>query len=169
MSTNARKASERRRSPSPRAQPAPTGPLEALRQEHIGKLLLLSSRIFERQAMAEMRRLGFDDLRLTHLALIRATPLEGARTTEIAEIAGMTKQAVGQLAMELEDAGYIVRLPDPTDGRAKLVRFADRGQQLLAALPQVLLGAEAYVESLVGAADLISLRRILRQLIREAS
>lgn len=166
MTSRARAAPQR---PARAGADSQTPSLESLRQEHIGKLLLLSSRIFERQAIAELRRLGFEDLRLTHLALIRATPLEGARTTEIAEFAGMTKQAVGQLAMELEAAGYIVRMPDPTDGRAKLVRFANRGQQLLAALPQVLLSAESHIGVLIGDADFITLRRILRRLIGQSS
>ena len=67
------------------------------RHDHIGKLLLLGSRVFEHFALEEWRALGVVDLRLAHLALIRALPAEGRRTTEIAELAGMTKQAVGQL------------------------------------------------------------------------
>ncbi|ABQ70464.1 transcriptional regulator, MarR family [Rhizorhabdus wittichii RW1] len=139
--------------------------LENLRQEHIGRLFLLGSRVFERLALAELRANGFDDLRLVHLALIRALPVEGLRTTEIGEIAGMTKQAVGQLAIELEKAGYVVRLPDPTDGRAKLVRYAARGQSLVAVIPQVLLRAEARIEQMVGGEDFIVMRRALRRLL----
>lgn len=143
--------------------------IEVLRQEHIGRLLLLGSRVFEGLAIAELRRLGFADLRLPHLALIRMLPVEGMRTTEIGELAGMTKQAVGQLAMELEKSGYVVRLPDPTDGRAKIVRFAARGQTLIAGLPQVLMNAEAQIEEMIGSAEFLVLRRALKTLAMHAA
>jgi DNA-binding MarR family transcriptional regulator len=136
-----------------------------LRQEHVGRLFLLASRIFERAALEEWRQLGFDDLRLVHLALIRDLPVEGMRTTDIADSTGMTKQAVGQLAMELEELGYLLRLPDPTDGRAKLVCYAPRGQELVAIIPQVIMRAEAKIKSVVGTDDFIILRRALKQLV----
>lgn len=139
--------------------------VEQLRQQHVGRLLLLGSRVFERLAMRLLIARGFADLRLTHLTLIRAIPVEGIRTTEIAEVAGMTKQAVGQLAIQLEAAGYVVRMSDPTDGRAKLVRFAARGLELFAALPDVLITAESQMEQVMGHADFIVLRRGLRRLI----
>ncbi len=43
----------------------------------------------------------------------------------------MTKQAMGKLVDELEEIGYVERLPDPEDGRAKIVRFSRAGRALL--------------------------------------
>lgn len=140
--------------------------LDAIRHEHIGRLLLIGSRIFERIAIAELRRMGFADLRLVHLALIRSLPVEGMRTTEIGELAGMTKQAVGQLAIELEKAGYVLRLPDPTDGRAKLVKFAERGQTLVTAIPHVLMHSESKLEEMIGSSEFLVLRRGLKKLAK---
>ena len=40
----------------------------------------------------------------------------------------MTKQAVGDVVSELESLGYVERVPDPNDGRAKIIRLTDRGQ-----------------------------------------
>ena len=51
----------------------------------------------------------------------------GSRSTELAERAGMTKQAMGKLVDELESMGYVERVADPADGRAKLVRFCEPG------------------------------------------
>jgi DNA-binding MarR family transcriptional regulator len=138
--------------------------LRTVRYENIGRLFLMGSRLFERYALAEWRNLGFNDLRLVHLPLIRDLPAEGIRTTEIAEIMRMTKQAVGQLTMELEELGYVVRLPDPTDGRAKLVRYAPRGKELVAIIPQVIMRAEAKIKAAVGAEDFLTLRRALKRL-----
>ena len=48
---------------------------------------------------------------------------------------GVTKQAVGEFVDELEGYGYVERIPDPLDGRAKIIRLTERGRDArLAAL-----------------------------------
>jgi DNA-binding MarR family transcriptional regulator len=51
----------------------------------------------------------------------------GSRLTDLAEASGFTKQAVGEAVTELEKLGYVERLPDPTDGRAKIIKLTDWG------------------------------------------
>jgi DNA-binding MarR family transcriptional regulator len=51
----------------------------------------------------------------------------GSRLTELAESSGFTKQAVGEAVTDLEKHGYVERLPDPTDGRAKIIKLTDWG------------------------------------------
>ncbi len=51
----------------------------------------------------------------------------GSRLTELAERAGLTKQAVGEAATELERLGYAERVPDPTDRRAKIIKLTPSG------------------------------------------
>ncbi len=51
----------------------------------------------------------------------------GMRLTELAELAGMTKQAVGEAVSDLERLGYAERIADPSDGRAKIIRLTERG------------------------------------------
>lgn len=140
------------------------GRVEHLRHEHVGRLLTNGSRVFERIAMERLQELGFSDLRITHLALIRDLPAEGIRASDLAELAAMTKQAVGQLAMELEDAGYVARLPDPTDGRAKLLRYTERGLTLLDTIPAVLKSTEAELKRRIGQREFESLKRSLTKL-----
>ncbi|MBV9414790.1 MAG: MarR family transcriptional regulator, partial [Solirubrobacterales bacterium] len=54
---------------------------------------------------------------------------DGSRLTELAERAHMTKQSVGEAATELEMRGYLERVPDPNDGRAKIIRLTERGRE----------------------------------------
>jgi len=136
----------------------------AIRREHIGRLLLVGFRVFEGEALARFETIGFSDLRLSHLALIRNLPPEGIRTSEIADLTGLTKQAVGQLATELEEFGYCERVPDPTDGRAKLLTFTVRGQELYAEIPKILTAIEAEFETVLGTSDMAALRRSLKKL-----
>lgn len=67
----------------------------------------------------------------------------GIRVTDLAEQAGVTKQTAGYLVDQLERAGYVRRVPDPTDARARLVQIADRGL----AVREVARATEAIVEA----------------------
>jgi DNA-binding MarR family transcriptional regulator len=51
----------------------------------------------------------------------------GLRLTELAERTHTTKQALLYSIDQLEAAGYVERVPDPTDGRAKIMRLTERG------------------------------------------
>jgi DNA-binding MarR family transcriptional regulator len=53
----------------------------------------------------------------------------GSRLTELADRAGMTKQSVGEATSDLEARGYVERVPDPNDGRAKIIRLTARGRE----------------------------------------
>jgi DNA-binding MarR family transcriptional regulator len=54
----------------------------------------------------------------------------GLRLTELAERTHTTKQAMRYTINQLEAAGYVERVPDSTDGRAKIIRLTERGWAL---------------------------------------
>jgi DNA-binding MarR family transcriptional regulator len=56
----------------------------------------------------------------------------GSRLTDLAERAMMTKQTVGEVVSDLEQLGYVERVPDPDDGRAKIIRLTPRGREAYA-------------------------------------
>jgi DNA-binding MarR family transcriptional regulator len=71
---------------------------------------------------------GHPDIREGHGCVFGFIDLEhGSRLTELATSAGLTKQAVGEAVTELERLGYVSRVPDPGDGRAKIIQLTDRG------------------------------------------
>ena len=72
---------------------------------------------------------GYTDLRPGHGCVFGTIDPEGSRLTDLAERAGMTKQTVGEVASDLEKLGYVERVPDPSDGRAKIIRLTDRGRE----------------------------------------
>jgi DNA-binding MarR family transcriptional regulator len=105
--------------------------LERARKQHVGRLLLRAHRDFSSRAIAKLRERGYRELTLSHLSLLPHLDATGTRTTVLAERGGMTKQGMGQLVIDLERQGYLLRSPDPTDGRAVLVTFSAQGEQLL--------------------------------------
>lgn len=55
---------------------------------------------------------------------------DGSRLTELAARAQMTKQSMSALIDDLERWGYLERIPDPSDGRARIIRRTQRGWDL---------------------------------------
>ena len=71
----------------------------------------------------------YSDIRITHGCVFGNIDPEGTRLTDLAERAHMTKQSVGEVATDLEQRGYVERVPDPADGRAKIIRLTERGRE----------------------------------------
>jgi DNA-binding MarR family transcriptional regulator len=74
-------------------------------------------------------RTAFPDLRPAHFIVFQliARPPAGSRLTELAERARMTKPSMLELVDALELRGYVERIPDASDRRAKLIRLTPRG------------------------------------------
>ena len=70
---------------------------------------------------------GITDVRPTHGCVFRFVHGDGMRLTELASLAGLTKQSVGEIVDDLTALGYLERYPDPTDKRAKLLRLTKKG------------------------------------------
>ena len=71
---------------------------------------------------------GHPQVRNAHGCVFRYIEPDGSRLTELAAQSGVTKQAVGEFVDELEGYGYVERVPDPLDGRAKIIRLTERGR-----------------------------------------
>ncbi len=76
-----------------------------------------------------LKAAGYADIRGAHGCVFGNIVPAGMRLTELAELAGMTKQAVGEAVSDLERLGYAERIADPSDGRAKIIRLTERGSE----------------------------------------
>lgn len=96
--------------------------------EHmLGALLRIPFQAINERIARELEMAGYGDLRPAHFAVFQHLPADGARQTEIAERAQMTKQSMGALVEYLVSRGYLERSLDPDDGRARIIRRTDRG------------------------------------------
>ena len=100
-----------------------------------------------------------------HSAVFAQISPEGSRLTELARKANMTSQAMGELVDELVDMGYVVRRPDPADGRAKLIVLTDRGRDAVGAGRRTIEGIEEQVTEILGERGHRELRRLLSRLL----
>jgi DNA-binding MarR family transcriptional regulator len=108
-------------------------------------------------------------IRMAHSIVFVHMELDGIRLTELAARASMTPQAMGELVDDLQQLGYVERIPDPSDGRAKLIVLTDRGLDILQAGFDTISAIEADLADLVGPRRLKELRTGLRKIIAESA
>jgi DNA-binding MarR family transcriptional regulator len=107
------------------------GTVEEARRRNMRQLLLRASRIVNRHVVAGLHARGYADLRSTHTTLLSNIDLAGSTVTAAADRAGITKQAMGRLAAELEAAGYVRVQGDPKDARARILQLTRTGKRLM--------------------------------------
>src|SRR4051812_28698993 len=107
---------------------------------------------------------GFDDITLAQARVAQRISERGNRVTDLAEQARVTKQTASHLVEQLERAGYVERVPDPTDARARLVRMAERGAKAIPVAAAVVAEVEAEWTTYLGVRRMAQLRSILGEL-----
>jgi DNA-binding MarR family transcriptional regulator len=111
-----------------------------------------------------LERSGYGDILPGQLKVLRNLGEDGARPSELAAHANVTRQAVTKVVDELERLGIVRRDPDPADGRGVIVRYTDRGLAGLEIARQRMLELEADYAARIGAARWAEARTILETL-----
>jgi DNA-binding MarR family transcriptional regulator len=96
----------------------------------LGILLFVANRALEQRAFDAVLAAGITDITLAQARIAARIAPEGSRVSDLAEQARVTKQSAASLVEQLEKAEYVERVPDPTDGRARLVRLTPRLQRV---------------------------------------
>ena len=138
--------------------------LDHLRQMSLGRLLDQTHLAFDRRAMAYLRVAGYPMVTAAHGHLFRTMRFEGARVTEMARQANVSKQAMSKLVASFVELGFLEWRDDPEDGRSRIVGITAAGRRLLATAVEALKRTEADYVALLGAADLESLRALLARM-----
>ncbi len=131
------------------------------RKTHLGRLLGHAVRRFDARVLHLMAHnldvpLALSNLAAraqvsaAHIHVTRHLAPQGARLTELAELADMTKQAMGDLVDQCEAWGLVTREPDPRDRRARMVRFTEAGLAWQQAFKEAVAQAEAEFRAEVG-------------------
>jgi len=136
--------------------------LEAERSGNLRQLLLGSSRALNRLVVAALQKRGHKKFRSTHLSLTSNIDLHGTRLNVLAARANMTKQAMWELANELEKCGYVKRRIDENDRRNRIIAFTEAGWKLKMYNIEVFREIESELQAEVGKSSYHALRGTLR-------
>lgn len=85
---------------------------------------------------------------------------------DVAALMGTTKQAASKLIDGMEADGYVHRVPDADDARARRIRLAPRGHSALATVEAVYAELEAEWARVLGAERLEALRADVATVLR---
>ena len=119
--------------------------------------------------VARLVERGHELLRPAHGAVFQYLDDTGTTVSVLAERAQITKQAMTELVQYLETNGYVTRVPDPNDRRAKLVLPTARGHEVIAIAQGLVPELEAKVTTLLGVERTRALRNdleVIRRTVR---
>jgi DNA-binding MarR family transcriptional regulator len=132
--------------------------------ENLPILLREPLRAMNEELIARLAERGHGQVRLPHGNVLQYLDDDGTRVSVLAERAHLTKQAMAQLVEHLEEHGYVERIPDPSDGRAKLVRATARGRDVYAVAREFVADIDARLDHELGPAKVRRLRALLEEL-----
>jgi DNA-binding MarR family transcriptional regulator len=130
----------------------------------LGVLMFIAYRAMDDRAFAAVAEAGHHDITRAQAKLLQRVNDDGSRLSELADAAQVTKQTAGYLVDQLESAGYVERVPDPTDARARLVRMTGRARELLPIGGRAVAEVEAEWTAHLGRRRMEQLRDILTRL-----
>lgn len=94
-------------------------------------LMFIAYRAAENRIYEASRAAGFGDVTQAQARLLAGLDPDGTRLSVLADRALVAKQTATALVDKLEGAGYVERVVDPADGRARLVRLTERGRSAI--------------------------------------
>ena len=130
---------------------------------HVARLARLPYMEMMRIVYERLREMGFADANPSY-SIVYQFIGEGARMTEIAKKANLTKQNMKYIIEQLEDLGYIERFEDKTDGRAVLFKLSKKGISFRDTAYKVIADVELEWAKDLGKQKMIELKKLLTEL-----
>ena len=136
---------------------------------YVGAMMRVVWQWVRDQMYAGVAAAGYDDLNAAHVGLWRYPGLDGLRPSELADHVGITKQSVNDLLGHLERQGYLDRVPDAADGRARVIRLTSKGRRLEETIYTQARSAQTRIAEILGPRrfeQLYSSLELLTELLR---
>jgi DNA-binding MarR family transcriptional regulator len=131
---------------------------------NLGILLREPYRVGNEELHRRIAERGHEAVRAPHGNVFAFLDEDGTQVSELARRAQITKQSMAELVAHLERHGYVERVPDPADRRAKLVRATPRGSEVYAIARDAIAEIERDWTARLGAAKMRRLRELLEEL-----
>ncbi len=132
----------------------------------IGRLLAIALRLVIDDLHASLAAQGWHDVKESYGFVLLAVRDQPGTVTELANVLGVSKQAVSKLLDGMEAAGYVIRTETGHDGRARNVTLAARGKRLMTAVEAIYEDIEAEWASVIGQTAFDQTRGRIERVIR---
>jgi DNA-binding MarR family transcriptional regulator len=133
---------------------------------NLGRDVNYLSRELSRSLMEKSRARGHNGLKLNwDTVFLNLDFREGSRLVDLAQVNGLSKQAMSQIVAEIEQQGYIAKKDDPTDGRARKLKLTPKGKKMVQDSLEAYDELERECELLIGSEKLETLKNIVSELV----
>ena len=120
------------------------------RRPYIGSRMRIGLQWVRDYVHASVIAAGFEDLGRFHVGMFQYPTADGLRPTALAESLQITKQSVNDLLRDMEAKGYLTLVPDPTDGRARIIQLTATGHELEQTTHEAARAASEAFEQVLG-------------------
>ncbi len=132
--------------------------------DHVGIRLWRAAWAWKAKFDAGMVAMGHGWFAQARSGLLAYMGRKGTRQADLVTRSGLTKQAVQQFVDELVADGIVERIPDPADGRGRIVVFTERGRKVLGDANTVKRRVEAEFRTALGPTRFRQLMEALQRL-----
>jgi DNA-binding MarR family transcriptional regulator len=112
---------------------------------------------------------GLEGIRPAQAVALVPLAVGGLHASDLADRLRVSRQAVAQAVVALERHGYVTRVPDPVDARARLIELTPRGQQALRVMRSNAVDVEKRWQQVLGKQRLAEFRETLEMLLSAES
>jgi DNA-binding MarR family transcriptional regulator len=144
--------------------PTEAGTSAARGSVELGRVMRQLVRVGSEELHRRIAQCGHPEIRPPHRNALQVLDEDGTPLTELARRAQVTKQAMTEVVDHLERHAYVERVPDPRDGRAKLVRATALGKEASVIIRAAITELEQDWTKRLGAHKTLQLRALLQEL-----
>lgn len=129
-----------------------------------GLVQMLTARMGKRLSV-KLEEVGLDGVRPIQAVALAPLVAGGLHATALAQRLGVSRQAVAQMIRGLERRGYVIRVPDPVDARAKIIDLTPRGHRVIHVIRCGAMELQEEWRSRLGDERFVELQETLKTLI----
>lgn len=141
--------------------------MKANKTRLMGKLLNRTYRYMSDLAGDYLKGIGYENFRVGHIVALVHIEVEGTSINTLAAAASMTKQGMSKLIKELQEEGFVVGEKDPTDARALIVKYTEKGLQAMIDWQNCTKYINQKFGNVLGESKLETLKDLLGELVHE--
>jgi DNA-binding MarR family transcriptional regulator len=123
---------------------------QAIRSRSLGRLSWRLKRHIDRSIEPVLQSEGYEDFKLSSLAVMANLEENGITNNELAKKAGVSKQAMSKVIDDLEKHHYVYTKRHESDARSSIIFLDERGKALFVVLNSAMNRVRQRFEAAIG-------------------